>query len=190
MDLPPGELVELLRRARDGDHEAARQIVERYSTILRPIIRRRLDERLHSAYDSVDILQSVWRDFFLKEQFKQAFESPENLLAFLREMSFNKVRQVHRNNLGTQKRGRSRQIDLPDDLTDPLPPPDQAAAERDDWDAKLRELPPQWRRALIMLREGHTQAEVARFLGIHERTRERFLARARQGQAGPDTRLR
>jgi DNA-directed RNA polymerase specialized sigma24 family protein len=181
------DLAELLRQARAGSDEASRLLVNRYSEIIRRVIRHRLHPRLRSTYDPDDILQMVWRDFFSRSLLQQSFSTPEQLLAYLIRLTLNKLHKVHRNHLGTQKRGSGRQADFPDDLADLHPQAEQLAASRDDWNARLRGFPPIWRQAFTVLRDGYTGSEVARLLGVCQRRLQRFLARLRARQRLPAT---
>ena len=58
---------EFIRRIRAGDEQAAAELVRRYEPIIRQEVRLRLhDPRLLSAFDSMDICQSVLKSFFLR----------------------------------------------------------------------------------------------------------------------------
>jgi RNA polymerase sigma factor (sigma-70 family) len=181
----PHELADLLQRARAGCPEAVQLLVERYSDPIRLVIRRHLHTRLRPAFDSVDFLQSVWTDFFARSLQEHDFESPDKLYAFLRRVCLNKVNEAHRKQLDTQKRDRNRETSIPPDIVDHHPAPEHLAAVSDQWQSLLQTIPPRWRQALTMLRDGCSHREVAGVLGISERTLGRILARARQTPAAP-----
>src|SRR5438552_5248088 len=63
MAMAPEEKV-LIDLWRQGDQDAARQIVERYVDRLLLLARRRISQRLASRVDAEDIVQSVFRTFF------------------------------------------------------------------------------------------------------------------------------
>src|SRR5579871_4605339 len=56
----------LINLWRQGDQDAARQIVDRYIDRLLPLTRRRISQRLASRVDAEDIVQSVFRTFFAR----------------------------------------------------------------------------------------------------------------------------
>lgn len=49
----------LIGRVREGSEDAAWQLVERYGGHIRRTVRRALDPRLRSKFDSLDFVQSV-----------------------------------------------------------------------------------------------------------------------------------
>ena len=48
-----------MERVRSGSEEAAREMFDRYSGHIALVVRRRLDQRMRSQYDSLDFLQAV-----------------------------------------------------------------------------------------------------------------------------------
>src|SRR5262249_52352318 len=59
--------IEFIRRIRAGDEQAAVELVRRYEPVIRREVRFRLrDPRLHSAFDSMDVCQSVLKSFFVR----------------------------------------------------------------------------------------------------------------------------
>ena len=54
-----------MRAIRDGDQDAARELVRRFEGVIRREARLRMeDPRLHRVFDSMDISQSVLISFF------------------------------------------------------------------------------------------------------------------------------
>ena len=94
---------ELIRKVRAGDQDAARELVERYESKIRRVVRIRLDARLQRQFDSMDICQSVMASFFVRAALGQyVLETPEQVLRLLATMARNKlINQVNR-----QKRAR------------------------------------------------------------------------------------
>jgi RNA polymerase sigma factor (sigma-70 family) len=58
------------------------------------------------------------------------------------------------------------------------PTPSQLLIAEEEWRRLLLGLPPHHRQMLVLLRQGHTQEEVARQLGFNEKTVRRVLERA------------
>lgn len=90
---PDAELANLLGRYRDGDPDAARDLVAAYEPHLRRIIRLRIrDSRLRRLFDSADICQSVLASFFLRLSLGQFdLENPAQLTRLLEVMARNAI---------------------------------------------------------------------------------------------------
>ena len=107
---------ELLARVREGDGQAAEELVRRYEPMIRITIRSKLhDSRLRRVVDSMDICQSVMANFFTRAAFGEFdLEAPDQLIALLVKMAKNKVisqeRRAH-----SEKRD-VRRLDLQGDL--------------------------------------------------------------------------
>src|SRR5262245_19266678 len=86
-------LIELWRK---GDENAARQIVDRYIDRLLLLARRHLSQRLASRVDPEDIVQSVFRTFFLRAREGQfTFADQDDLCKLLVRITLHKtLRQV------------------------------------------------------------------------------------------------
>ena len=86
-------LIDLWRR---GDQNAARQIVERYFDRLMVLARRRIGQRLVSRVDPEDIVQSVFRTFFVRLKDGQfVFQDEDDLCKLLMRITLHKtLRQV------------------------------------------------------------------------------------------------
>jgi len=184
MPSPDGEFHQLLRRLLDGDENAAADLVARYSLALRVVIRHHLDSRVRPALDSVDVEQQVWASFFGRALFRDSLEDPDKLRQFLCGMARRKALMASRDHL-RHRRDRRREVPLEAaaagaSLPAQLPGPEEAAEREDLWLHALGGLPPAWRAALRLLREGHKPAEVAAGLGVCARTLTRVLERARQ----------
>src|SRR3954447_3283572 len=93
----PGNLQELLARIKDGDEGAARELLTRYESKVRLVVRRQLPRLLRSRFDSIDFLQSVWGSFFRRiKAGPNDLAEEENLIAFLAWAARNKVIDEYR----------------------------------------------------------------------------------------------
>src|SRR3954447_3229156 len=83
----------LIRRVRDGDQQAAAELVRRYEPAIRRAARvRLLDTRLNRLLDSMDVCQSVMASFFVRTALGQyQLETPDQLLKLLATMTRNKL---------------------------------------------------------------------------------------------------
>jgi RNA polymerase sigma-70 factor (ECF subfamily) len=84
---------ELIRRVRDRDQAAARELVERYESAIRRVVRIHLrDARLRRVLDSMDVCQSVLASFFVRTALGQyELDSPEQLLRLLTAIARKKL---------------------------------------------------------------------------------------------------
>lgn len=176
------EFGQLMARVREGCPQAARELVERYGSALRRIVRQRLHPGLRPVYDSLDFFQDVWASFFQAAPLR-TFEDPNDLIGYLTEMAFHKVTDTYRERMCTGKRdgGRVESLPLPteEDRANELPAcqptPSQVAVANERWEDLLRGLPPQHQRMLELLREGYTHEEIAQNLGIYTKVIQRLL---------------
>ena len=92
------EFDQLIDSIRDGDQAAATRLVELYEPEIRREVRLRLsDPQLRRTFDSTDICQSVFGNFFVRTAIGQfEFDRPEQLLRLLSQMVRNKVIDRHR----------------------------------------------------------------------------------------------
>src|SRR5207248_7171041 len=95
MAMAPEEKV-LIDLWRQGDQDAARQIVDRYIDRLLLLARRRISQRLASRIDAEDIVQSVFRTFFHRARQGQFhLEEPDDICKLLAKITVYKTfRQV------------------------------------------------------------------------------------------------
>jgi RNA polymerase sigma-70 factor (ECF subfamily) len=177
------EFEQLMQRVRAGCPDAAREVFERYSKHIHMIVRHRLNPRLRSQFDSLDFAQEAWASFFDVPAERYSFKTPEELVNYLAGIAHHKLIDVSRQRLQTVKHARHEVHSLrPQTDEDPghdppvrQPTPSQLAIAGEQWDRLLQGQPPRVRRALEMLREGHTHNEVARCLGVHPKMLQRVL---------------
>jgi RNA polymerase sigma factor (sigma-70 family) len=187
---------DLMRRVREGSEEATHTLLERYGQHILRVVRRKLHRRLRVKFDSQDFVQSVWASFFAQRPAPEQFDGPEALAAFLAEVARNKVAEAFRQRVRTQKRDVERERSLDGSAAFQVarvpgrdPTPSQAAVARERWRRMLAALPDLHQRILRLLRQGHTHADIAAQLGVHEKTVQRLLRRLeREEQADEHTR--
>jgi RNA polymerase sigma-70 factor (ECF subfamily) len=177
-----------MRKAVSGSETAARKLFEDYELVLLQAIRRKLNKKVRSKFDSIDFAQDVWASFFAQPPEKRVFERPDNLLAFLTKLAENKVAESMRQRLTFQKYDvhREQSLDDPkvmrnDALIARQPTASQVAMTKEEWTVFLRSQPLVYQRIFILLREGHTHVQIAAELGINVRTIERAVARLTPG---------
>ena len=164
MDQEASNFQTLIARVRDGDAEAARELVESYEAELRIVARSRLrDSKMRRALDSMDICQSVLGNFFVRAASGQFdVETPEELLKLLGTMARNKVTD-HARREKADKRDAGRLAQTP---ADELPinagtdSPSQVVAYRELLQRANAELPEDIRRISDLRRNGVGWAEI------------------------------
>jgi RNA polymerase sigma-70 factor (ECF subfamily) len=183
MSSTSNEFEQLMERIRAGCPEAAREVFERYSKPVHMIVRHRLNPRLRSQFDSLDFTQDTWASFFDVPADRYFFKTPEELVNYLASIAHHKLVDASRKRLQSAKHARH-QVHSLEPQTDegsgnepPVrqPTPSQLAIAEEQWDRLLEDQPPRVRRALKMLREGHTHKEIAECLGIHPKMLQRML---------------
>ena len=137
----------LMRRVAEGSEEAAREIVEKCGNDVRQAVRRALDTRLRSKFDSLDFVQIVWLTLFRNRGRVVDFQRPEDLVAFLVAVARRNVVTENRRRLGTGKYSldRERGLDAPTDggvgPRSNEPAPLDLAVARERWRASSRKRP-------------------------------------------------
>ncbi len=185
-----GELRQFLARIRDGDEDAARELLCRYEAKVRLVVRRLLPRLLRSRFDSQDFVQSIWGSFFRRIKTSPTeLENTENLVGFLARAARNKVIDEYRR-ASSRKQDMRREESMwegakPRDLVAGSETASEVVEASEELD-RLRELMPEDRRTVLDLKaEGLTTVEIAAKLGIGERTVRRVIEDLRR-RAGID----
>jgi RNA polymerase sigma factor (sigma-70 family) len=184
MDDTDQDFMRLMQRMSEGSEEAARELLGRYGEHILRVVRRRLNKKLRSKFDSVDFVQSVWASFFAKSPQRHHFECPEALFAFLGRLARNKVADATRKRTQVQKYDVNRERSLDHSAVwqeaqrvTRQPTPSQVVGDKEQWDRIMQDLSPRERHVLSLLRGGSSCQEVADELGINEKTVRRLIRR-------------
>ena len=146
---------------------------------------------MRPQFDSIDFQQDVWASFFDGPN-RYQFNSPEELVRYLCEMAHNKVVEVFRQRLLSPKHNLNRECSLDrlhfeevaPEVAARYPSPSQIAIANERWQHLLEQQPPHFRRILELLRQGHTQADIAQQLKLDPKMVRRFLNTLKeQGEA-------
>ena len=167
----PGNIQELLARIKNGDEEAARELLTRYESKVRLVVRRQLPRLLRSRFDSLDFLQSVWGSFFHKIRTgPNDLDEEQNLVTFLAWAARNKVIDEYRR-AATQRQdiNREEQLEIAQRQGRSALPP---ATRRVNWPRPMRlmiacrDLLPEDRRVILEMKAaGHSSREIGDRLG-------------------------
>lgn len=173
---------ELLERVHDGDESAARELLTRFETEVRIVVRRQLPRLLRSRFDSMDFLQSVWGSFFRQvrgDEPRREFRDPRHLVAFLARTARNKVIDEYRR-AASQKQNMRREEpiwmeDGPRELPAGGDTPSEVVEAHEALD-RMKALVPEARREILDLKaRGLSSKEIGDRLGLSERTVQRVL---------------
>jgi RNA polymerase sigma-70 factor (ECF subfamily) len=106
-----GEDEELLRLAAAGDGESWQAVVRRSRDRLRRMVAFRLDPRLRGRVDPSDVLQEAYLEAW--HGLGSYLDRPEiPFFLWLRGIAGNKLRELHRHHLGTQRRDPRREVSI------------------------------------------------------------------------------
>jgi len=179
-------LGELVRRAQNGDREAAGELIRRYEGRVRASIRSRLGRDLRHRVDTDDIFQSTIAASL--DGFEGLrFEGEDALIAWLTTVAERRLLSAARRHRADKRDvGRESPLQAADAIPGGRTSPTQGVVRgetRESVNEAVRRLPPE-ERQVVELRsyEGLTFEEIARRLGLSDRhaARERFRSALRK----------
>ena len=179
---PANSFQEAMSRLRDGDDQAAWDLIKEYEPHLRRVIRRKLDARMQSKFDSIDFAQMVWTSFFSDPAKLVQFQDREHLLQYLVRVAKNKFVDEYRRRMRTEKHGASRECSLQDSANRLRLPksgstPSQYAMARERWRILMTNQSQRDQEIVRLRIGGATFDEIAKELAIGEKTVRRVLDR-------------
>ena len=182
-ETPDAEFAVLMSQIRNGSEEAVGQFVRDYGPHVLRVVRRGLNRKLRSKFDSIDFVQAVWVSLFEKRQRFEQFEDPNHLFGFLAIMARNKVVGEFRRRLTTAKFNVDREeLSINDStvrdssvLSSPGPTPSQVAVANERWQHMLEDTPERHRGVLTSRIAGASFRDAAEEAGIDERTARRVM---------------
>jgi len=173
-----------MARLHAGDKMAADQLYHRFSQQLIALARSRLDGLIRKKVDPEDVVQSVYKSFFLRYQAGQ-FELANwnSLWGLLTRITLRKcghqVEHFHAN-----KRDIRQEVRAQPAVEDSAagweaiarePTPAEAAALAETVEQLMRVLKPRQRDIVALSLQGHKPAEISQQIGRSERTVQRVL---------------
>ncbi len=169
---------ELIHRVRAGDQAAAQELVQRYESKIRRVVRVKLDSRLQRHFDSMDICQSVLASFFVRAALGQyELETPDQVLKLLSTMARNKlVNAVHKQGRGRRDYHRVQTGNM--DQAAPGPSPSRQLASRELLEETRKRLGPDERQLLELRAQGEEWAGIAAQVGGSPEALRKKLSRA------------
>ncbi|MEM7167465.1 MAG: sigma-70 family RNA polymerase sigma factor [Planctomycetota bacterium] len=109
--LDPGQLDQLILRARGGDSDALGAVYGHYRPRLEHMVRLRMDRRLTGRFDASDVLQETFLE--VTRRFPKYAKDPQMpLFLWLHYLTGQRLLQLHRQHLGAQMRDASLEISI------------------------------------------------------------------------------
>jgi len=182
----------LLARAQQGSEEAARELYETYVPHVIRCVRHRLWRRLRSKFDSQDFAQSVWKSFFHDGPNLPDFQTPDDLIAYLRSMATAKVNEEARRRTPRGKRDAMLEIPI-DESSEPtgphpatrLPTPSTVAMYRERYERTMEQHPAMEREVADLRLEGNTFDEIGEKLDVNPHYARRLLRQLKERALRP-----
>ena len=171
----------LIRRVRQGDADAARDLVEQYASVIRRVVRYRLtDSRLRAAFDSMDVCQSVLGSFFVRAaNGEYEIEGPEQLTHLLVGIARNKLATQARRQAADKRDYRRADGGADQDaLAGDAPSPSRYAVAKELLQAVRERLTAEERRLAEFRQEGMEWAEIADHIGENPAALRKRFSRA------------
>lgn len=189
-DSASAEFQTLLKRARSGSQDAARELYESYGKHVLRCVRHRLWRRMRTRFDSQDFEQQVWASVFLADELP-SFHSPDEFIGFLLTLAERKVYHESRRH-SLQKQDVHRELPIDEQATEvglhPAaadPTPSAIAVYDEEYDRLIGQQEPEVREVAQLRLAGNTFREIADSLEMDERTARRFMNRVKR-VARPD----
>lgn len=173
---------ELIRRVRNREEDAARELTLRYEKAIRRVVRLHLrDPRLRQVMDSMDVCQSVLASFFVRTALGQyELSTPEQLIGLLTTIARNKVaNQVQY--LRAKRRDIRRNTTLIDEeakIEARSPQPDESLTAKEALDKVWERLSPQEQYLAEQRSHGRTWQSLADELGGTDEALRKKLGRS------------
>lgn len=179
----PSSFETLIRRVREGDQQAAAELVQRYEPAIRRAVRFRLsDTRLQAAFDSMDICQSVLASFFVRATAGEYdLERPEQLQGLLTAMAKKKLAMQVRHQRAQRRDNRRAvpgQFEENPMADKASPTPSRQVAARELLQEVHRRLSPEEKQLVEWRNQGVEWAEISKRLGQSAEALRKKLTRA------------
>lgn len=170
------EFRQVIQRVCAGSQEATCTLIETYGPHIQRVIRRRLNQRMRSKFDSVDFVQMVWASIFAEREKMAGFTEPDELIRYLATLAQRKLLQESRRRLHGQKHNVGRERALNPETEDETTyvrksnTPSQIVIAKDRLEVMMRARSERDRQVVELRMQGLTYVEISAELGIHERT--------------------
>jgi len=166
-----------LQQLQAGDDAAMQKLFERYSQQLVRLAANNIHPALVKRFDGEDVVQSVFRTFFRRQDAGQLeIEHSQQLWRLLVTITLCKTRSHARRHTATKRDVRNEQPQVSHfEFLDREPAPEEALALWEEIDVVLEGLPDRAGEILTARLEGKHKSEIARELDLSRQTIHRIL---------------
>ncbi len=170
------EFQKILERVCAGSDEAIWELIETYGPHIQRVVRRRLNHKLRSKFDSLDFVQMVWASFFNEREKLANFKEPADLSRYLAILAKHKLLQETRRRLQGIKHNVDMECELAGEAEDESAfgrksnTPSQIVMARDELESMMANSSDRDRQIVELRMQGLKFVEIAERVGIHERT--------------------
>jgi RNA polymerase sigma factor (sigma-70 family) len=175
------DFADFLRRIRAGDDAAAVELVHRFEPLIRRETRLRMgDDRLNRAFDSLDVSQSVFANFFHSAATgKYVLDSPDQLVRLLVRMARNRlVSRIRKERRLVRDVGRvAGEPSALDHVADAQPSPSEIVSRKEALELLKTSLSDEEHQIFELRRTGLSWDEIATRLGGSSQARRMQLSR-------------
>ena len=175
------EFRDLVRRVRAGEPQAAADLVRFYEPEIRRVIRVRLvNPQLQRVFDSMDVAQSVFANFFVRAGTGQFdLDTPADLIKLLATMARHKLTDLARRHKAQRRdAGRAAGAEGLDQRPSDDATPSRAVADAELLTEARKRLSPEERYVADQRAAGRDWAEIAEELGVGAEALRKRYARA------------
>jgi RNA polymerase sigma factor (sigma-70 family) len=172
----------LIQKVREGSQQAAWELIQKYSSQILRVVRRRLPDGLRQKFDSQDFEQAAWMSVFAHRSRLGKCATAKDFVAYLGQIAANKVNMEVRRRYYGKKYNVTREESLNKlSLTDSevLHAVQDSASEvammRENWLQFIEGQPEHYQRIVAMRYAGKSMREIADELKLHEGTVRRAL---------------
>lgn len=177
----------LLAQLHAGNDEAAARIFHRFADQLMTLARSQLQQGLQRKVDPEDVVQSVFRSFFRRQQAGQFdLENWDSLWGILTVMTLHKCGhlreyfQAARRDVRREEQGMAQVLQELGRICAREPTPAEAASLTDLLESVLHDFDERERLIITLHLQGYSQVEICEEVGRAERTVRRTIARVRK----------
>ncbi|MCA9136113.1 MAG: sigma-70 family RNA polymerase sigma factor [Planctomycetales bacterium] len=165
------------KRLQEGESNAVKKLFDEYSRRLIHLAGNNIHPALLKRFDGEDVVQSVFRTFFRRqEQGKFHIEHSQQLWQLLVTLTLCKTRSHARRHLADKRNAATDQAMTDENqMLDRQPSPEDALALWEEIDAVLAGLPTRTAEIISMRLEGRNRSEIAQQLNLSRQTIHRIL---------------
>lgn len=177
------EFQKILERVCAGSEDAIWELIETYGPHIQRVVRRRLNHKMRSKFDSLDFVQMVWASFFTEREKLVNFKEPSELSRYLAILAQRKLIQESRRRLQGVKHNVDLECQLAGEAeeesayTRKSNTPSQIVMAKDELECMMANRSDRDRQVVELRMQGLKFVEIAEKLGIHERTAREVIGK-------------